>query len=368
MAAGARRRSCAAAPDPRWRRPSSRLLCGSRLMGQIGQYSHPAQAMDHRVSPTLDQRIRFCTSSDGARIAYATSGRGPPLVKAANWLSHLELDSSSPVWRHWIRELSRDHTLVRYDERGCGLSDWDIDEFSLDAWVPGSRSRGGRPGARAIPAARHLAGRPHRDRVRHPPSRAREPTHPLRHLRQGSSAPGASEREREERELMLRMIRLGWGKDHDAFRQVFTRLFIPEGTPEQIHWFNELQRVSATPENAARIVRAFHMLDVRDAGAPPGPHPTLVLHGTEDLRIPFNEGRLLASTIPVPLRAARGRNHSCSRASRRGPAFCGRSGLPRRGADPSDDRAAASIPRPGGRRRGSRPYSTRWSTSRPPIA
>ena len=87
------------------------------------------------MSAALDQTIRFCTSADGARIAYATVGSGPPLVKAANWLSHLEFDNNSPVWRHWIRELSRSHTLVRYDERGCGLSDWQVDEFSLDAWV-----------------------------------------------------------------------------------------------------------------------------------------------------------------------------------------------------------------------------------------
>ena len=118
-----------------------------------------------------------------------------------------------------------------------------------------------------------------------------------------------SDREREERELLLELIRVGWGKDHDAFRQVFTRLFIPEGTPEQIHWFNELQRVSATPENAARMCAAFHMLDVREL-VPRLDLPTLVLHATGDLRIPFNEGRLLASMIPgagfVPLES---RNH-----------------------------------------------------------
>jgi len=261
------------------------------------------------MSPALNQRIRFCTSSDGARIAYATSGQGPPLVKAANWLSHLEHDGNSPVWRHWIRELSRDHTLVRYDERGCGLSDWAVDEFSLDAWVRDLEavvddleldhfpllgiSQGG-------PIAIAYA-------IRHPERVSRL-------ILYGSYARGQahrdlSDREREERELLLRLIRVGWGKDHDAFRQVFTRLFIPEGTAEQMHWFNELQRVSATPENAARMCDAFHMLDVRDL-VPRLDLPTLVLHGTGDLRIPFNEGRVLASTIPgaafVPLES---RNH-----------------------------------------------------------
>ena len=82
-----------------------------------------------------EQQIRFCTSTDGVTLAYATVGAGPPLVKAANWLNHLEYDWNTPVWRHWISELSRDHTLIRYDERGCGLSDWNVEQFSLDAWV-----------------------------------------------------------------------------------------------------------------------------------------------------------------------------------------------------------------------------------------
>jgi pimeloyl-ACP methyl ester carboxylesterase/tRNA A-37 threonylcarbamoyl transferase component Bud32 len=265
--------------------------------------------MDDRVSPALDQLIRFCTASDGSRIAYATSGRGPPLVKAANWLSHLEHDGNSPVWRHWIRELSRDHTLVRYDERGCGLSDWTVDEFSLDAWVRDLEAVVDDLELDRFPLLGISQGGPIAIAyaIRHPERVSRLVLY-------GSYSRGQvhreiSDREREERELLLRLIRVGWGKDHDAFRQVFTRMFIPEGTPEQIHWFNELQRVSATPENAARMCAAFHMLDVREL-VPRLDLPTLVLHGTGDLRIPFNEGRLLASTIPgaafVPLES---RNH-----------------------------------------------------------
>ena len=83
----------------------------------------------------MEQRIRLCLAPDGVRLAYAVSGHGPPLVKAANWLSHLDYDWRSPVWRHWMRELSIGHTLVRYDERGCGLSDWDVPDFSFEAWV-----------------------------------------------------------------------------------------------------------------------------------------------------------------------------------------------------------------------------------------
>ena len=145
----------------------------------------------HPVSTTTDQQIRFCTSSDGVGIAYATIGSGPPLVKAANWLSHLEVDGKSPVWRHWIRELSRHNTLVRYDERGCGLSDWNVERVLARGLGPGSRGGGRRARAGAVSAARHLPGRPHRHRVCDPASGAREPSHPVRELRPGGVAPGA---------------------------------------------------------------------------------------------------------------------------------------------------------------------------------
>jgi pimeloyl-ACP methyl ester carboxylesterase/tRNA A-37 threonylcarbamoyl transferase component Bud32 len=261
------------------------------------------------VSSATEQQIRFCTSSDGVGIAYATTGSGPPLVKAANWLSHLEVDGQSPVWRHWIRELSRHHTLVRYDERGCGLSDWNVDEFSLDAWVRDLEAVVDALELERFPLLGISQGGPiaiayatrHPERV----------SHLILHgsYARGVSHRGLSDQERDEREVLLSLIRVGWGKDHPAFRQVFTSLFIPDGTTEQIQWFNELQRVSAKPENAARMCAAFYTLDVR-ALAPQVRAPTLVLHGTGDMRIPFAEGRLLASLIPgarfVPIDS---RNH-----------------------------------------------------------
>jgi pimeloyl-ACP methyl ester carboxylesterase len=254
--------------------------------------------------PLPEQQIRFCTSSDGARIAYATTGTGPPLVKAANWLSHLEFDWNSPVWRHWIRELSRDHTLVRYDERGCGLSDWAAEEFSLDAWVRDLEAVVDRLGLERFPLLGLSQGGPIAIAytVRHPERVSRLILYGS--YSRGRTHRNLSEREREEREVMLRMIAVGWGQDHAAFRQVFTSLFIPGGSPEQVRWFNELQRVSATPENAARIARTFDDLDVQEL-APRLDLPTLVLHASGDLRIPFAEGRRLASLIPgarfVPL-------------------------------------------------------------------
>ena len=294
------------------------------------------------MSTTTDQQIRFCTSSDGVGIAYATIGSGPPLVKAANWLSHLEVDGRSPVWRHWIRELSRHNTLVRYDERGCGLSDWNVEDFSLEAWVRDLEAVVDALELERFPLLGISQGGPiaiayatrHPERVSHL-------------ILYGSYVRGVSHRElsdqdRDERELLLRLIRVGWGKDHPAFRQVFTSLFIPDGTTEQMQWFNELQRVSATPETAARMCAAFFELDVR-ALAPQVRAPTLVLHGTGDMRVPFAEGRLVASLIPgarfVPIES---RNHLILESEPGWPRFVGevRSflGIPLDAAEVSESR------------------------------
>ena len=256
-----------------------------------------------------DQQIRFCAASDGVRLAYAAVGNGPPLVKAANWLSHLEFDWGSPVLRPWLVELSRDHTLLRYDERGCGLSDWEVEDFSLDAWVRDLETVVDAQGLERFPLLGISQGGPiaityaarHPDRVSHL-------------ILYGAYARGRLHRsptpeQLAERELMIDLIRVGWGKDHPAFRQVFTTMFIPEGTQEQNRWMNELQRVSCTPNNAARLLSAFDNLDAQEA-ARRITVPTMVLHGTGDLRVPFSEGRYMASLIPgarfVPLES---RNH-----------------------------------------------------------
>jgi pimeloyl-ACP methyl ester carboxylesterase/tRNA A-37 threonylcarbamoyl transferase component Bud32 len=255
-----------------------------------------------------DQQIRFCRSTDGVRLAYAAVGHGPPLVKAANWLSHLEFDWNSPVWRPWLAELSRHHTLVRYDERGCGLSDWDAD-FSLEAWVQDLETVVDAHGLERFPLLGISQGGPIAITyaVRHPER--------VSHLiLYGSYARGRrrwiqTEQELAEIDLMVEMVRVGWGKDHPAFRQVFTTLFIPDGTPEQFRWMNELQRVTTSPENAVRLLQTLHLLDCRQA-ARQVQVPTLVLHGTGDLRVPFAEGQRLAALIPgsrfVPLES---RNH-----------------------------------------------------------
>lgn len=259
--------------------------------------------------PSAKQQIRFCTSPDGVRIAYATTGRGRPLVKAANWLSHLEYDWNSPVWRHWLMELSRDHSFVRYDERGCGLSDWDVPELSFDSWVRDLETVVDAAAPERFPLLGISQGAPIAIAyaVRHP----ERVSHLVLH---GGYARGRLQRnvtpqQRKEAELMVELAELGWGREDPAFRQFFTTQFIPEGTSEQHRWFNELQRISTSPQNAVRFLRAFRDIDVA-ALAPEVSCPTLILHPTHDARVPFEEGRLLASLIPgarfVPIES---RNH-----------------------------------------------------------
>jgi pimeloyl-ACP methyl ester carboxylesterase/DNA-binding CsgD family transcriptional regulator len=252
----------------------------------------------------MKQQIRFCHSADGVRIAYATTGDGPPLVKAANYLTHLVHDWDGPVWRHWLEGLSQHHTLVRYDERGCGLSDWNVSDLSINAWVQDLE---------AVVDALHLERFPllgisqgasisiayaikHPERVSHL-------------ILYGGYARGRFNRDLTAEEMlqaqtMINAIRIGWGQKNPAFRQLFSTMLMPEGTEAQKDWLNELARISATPENAAQMERSFYEIDVTDL-ARQVTTPTLVLHSRNDASVPFEESRLLAALIPgarfVPL-------------------------------------------------------------------
>ncbi len=264
----------------------------------------PARLAPVPASRSLEQEIRFCRALDGVQIAYATVGEGPPLVKAANWLSHLEYDWQSPIWNHWLVGLARSRKLIRYDERGCGLSDWDVDDMSFAAWVSDLETVVDTLGIERFPllgisqgAAISIA------------YAARHPQRVSHLILYGGYAVGRNIRDdtpeaQEETQVLLDLVRLGWGKEHAAFRQVFTSLFLPDGTAEQVHAFNELQRMSSSPENAARLTEGFGVIDVSEL-ATKLDVPTLVLHARGDLRIPFAEGRRLASLIPgarfVPL-------------------------------------------------------------------
>jgi pimeloyl-ACP methyl ester carboxylesterase/DNA-binding CsgD family transcriptional regulator len=250
------------------------------------------------VLSCMDQKIRFCKDADGVSLAWATSGRGPPLVKAANWLSHLEHDWRSPVWKPMLERLGRHHTIVRYDERGCGLSDRDVDDLSFDAWVRDLETVVDAAGLERFPLLGISQGGPIAIAyaVRHPERVSRL-------ILYGTYARGRLRRDPspaviEEAEMLVRLIEVGWGKDVDAYRRVFASLFWPEASPEELKAFAELQRVSASAETAARIVEGFDRVDVSGL-APAVAVPTLVLHVEGDARIPFEEGRSLASLIPA---------------------------------------------------------------------
>lgn len=257
----------------------------------------------------ITQQIRFCKAQDGARIAMAVVGSGPPLLRTAHWLSHVEFDARSPVWTHWLRELSREHMFIRYDQRGCGLSDLSPPTNSFEAWVSDLEAVVDCLGLRRFPLLGMSQGGAVAIAyaVRHPEK--------VSHLvLYGAYARGMLRREitarqRQEAAVLVDLIQVGWGRDNPAFRQVFTTQFIPGGTPKQHQWFNDLERVSAPPENAAAIVKILHQLDVT-ALAEKIRIPTLVCHARDDARVPFEEGRVLAALIPgarfVPLES---RNH-----------------------------------------------------------
>ena len=255
------------------------------------------------------QHVRFCASRDGTQIAFATSGNGPPLVRAAHWLSHLNLEGQCPLWGPWLSVLARRHTLVRYDGRGCGLSDRDARDFSLERCVEdleaviesAKLSRFVLFGATigGITALAYAARHP--ERVTHLVI--------VGGFSVGRMARNPTPEQIEETELELKAIKLGWASDNPAFRQLFTSLFVPDATPEQARSLNDLMQIATTPNAAIKRLRPYHFVDLREI-AEKVHCPTLVFHSRSDARIPFEQGRALATLIPgarfVPLES---RNH-----------------------------------------------------------
>lgn len=240
--------------------------------------------------------VRYVRASDGVRLALAEAGTGAPLVKAATWLTHLEYDIDSPVWRHWTAFLSDHFRYLRYDERGCGMSDWDIRDLSLERRVLDLETIVDGAG---LTEPFTLLGISQGASV----SIAYAARHPERVARMvlcGGYARGALRRgDDEARRVYEAIISLAtlWGSDNAAFRQVFTSRFIPEGTDEQLRWFNELCRRTTAPELAGPLLRVRAETDVttllKDVRT-----PTLVLHGRHDAVVPLAEGRFLAAEIP----------------------------------------------------------------------
>jgi pimeloyl-ACP methyl ester carboxylesterase/DNA-binding CsgD family transcriptional regulator len=255
------------------------------------------------------QQIRFCTSRDGARIAYATCGAGPPVVWVAHWVHHLRFDSDSAVWGPWLSSLTRRHSLIRYDFRGCGLSDRERIQFSFEKLVEDLEAVVEAAGLKRFVLFGNAGGGAivMTYAVRHP----EQVSHLVLYgcFTRGRVARSATPEQVEEAETRLKMIELGWPNDTPAFGQFFTSLHIPDATPDQFRSYNDLLRLTTSPANAVALLRTFHRVDVRSI-VPQVRCPTLVLHARQDAINPFEEGRSLAALIRgarfVPLES---RNH-----------------------------------------------------------
>jgi pimeloyl-ACP methyl ester carboxylesterase/DNA-binding CsgD family transcriptional regulator len=246
---------------------------------------------------TSPQRIRYLRASDGVRLAWADVGSGPVLVKASNWLTHLEFDWESPVWKHWVRFFSARFRLIRYDHRGCGMSDRSVADLSFERMIADLESVVEAAAPKAPVALLGLsAGAPVCAAYA-----ARHPERVSRLVLYGGYARGWSHRPdaggQREHEAMIELTRSWWGRDNPAFRQLFTSRFVPEGTREQLEWWNELCRKSTTPETAAALLRALGDIDVLELLRAVRV-PTLIAHCREDVVVPLGAGRQLATEIP----------------------------------------------------------------------
>jgi len=249
----------------------------------------------------VHQRIHIARTPDDVCLAWTRSGpadgrAGPTLVKASNWLTHVRRDPDSPVWRHWLAFLGGYYDYVRFDERGCGQSDREVADVSDRHWLSDLETvvdaagldrpfvlLGMSQGSAAC--VRYCLAHP--ERV-------------SKLVLYGGYARGAAVRggtNQEHYRAVMEMVRLGWGRDNPVFRQAFTARFVPQGTHEQLDWFNELCRETVTPDMALRLLEARGSTDIT-ALLPQVRVPTLVLHARHDEVVPFSEGRALASAIP----------------------------------------------------------------------
>jgi pimeloyl-ACP methyl ester carboxylesterase len=248
------------------------------------------------ITPLPRQDVRFSVTEDGVRLAWASIGDGPPLVKASNWLTHLDFEWGSPIWQHWWTELSKHHRLIRYDERGNGMSQRDVPDVSFDTWVRDLEtvvdaagldrfsllgiSRGG---SIAIAYA-----------VKHPERVSKLVLYgafPVGIYHYGNPE------ELEARRALISLTRLGWGHHNPAFCRMFTNRFMPNATPVHENWFDDLQRMSTSAENAARLMEVDSNIDVRRF-LRQVQVPTLVVHCDRDLVVSSEHGRQLAAEIP----------------------------------------------------------------------
>jgi pimeloyl-ACP methyl ester carboxylesterase/DNA-binding CsgD family transcriptional regulator len=257
----------------------------------------------------MEQRVQFCRAPDGVRLAYAVHGDGPVLLRAGTWLTHLEYDWRSPLWRHWLSELGRASTVVRYDERGCGMSERELGDhgLSLDAWVADLEAVADAAGAERFDLWGISQGAAIAVEFA-----ARHPRRVRRLVLFGGYARGRARRGatgRAEAEVRARLVATAWGSPDPAFRRRFAQLLMQDATEAEIEPIEELQRRSATAPTAARIMAARAELDVSRSAAQVTA-PTLVLHAHDDALVPLAAGVELAELIPgAELVVLDGRNH-----------------------------------------------------------
>jgi pimeloyl-ACP methyl ester carboxylesterase/DNA-binding CsgD family transcriptional regulator len=243
------------------------------------------------------QRVRYVRSRDGVKLAWAEAGSGPALIKAANWLTHLGYDLESPVWRHWVRFFADNFHFIRHDERGCGMTDWNVGDVTMERWVEDLEAviDAAQPkepftllGISQGAATCVIYALKHPERV-------------SKLILYGAYARGVYRRDDHDRRRMYRamtdLIQLGWGSDNPTFIQVFTSRFIPGGTDEQLDWFNDLCRKTTSADLAERLLEARAAVDITSMLADVQT-PTLVLHSRGDEVVPIAEGRILAAGIP----------------------------------------------------------------------
>lgn len=283
---------------------------GYRFCAPVTQSTSPGAPVAVAPQPPESasrQEIRFCVTSDNVRLAYSTVGSGHPLVKVATCFNHLSFEWESPIWQHWVRDLAQGHSIVRYDGRGNGLGQWDVEDVCFDAWV------------RDLETVVDSAGLDSFALMGHSQGGAIAIAYAMRHPERvshlvlcGAYARGVNHREHPDaiavRLALEILVEVNWGKSNPSFFQLVTNLYIPEkATPEDQRWFKDLQTISVSPANLVKFMRACDEINVRPL-LPSLTVPTLVFHSDRDKVAPPEEGRILAAEIPgarfVPLASA----------------------------------------------------------------
>jgi pimeloyl-ACP methyl ester carboxylesterase/DNA-binding CsgD family transcriptional regulator len=243
------------------------------------------------------QSIRLTKSADGTTIAWAEAGSGPPLVKASNWLTHLEHDAESPIWRHWIQFFAQNYRFVRYDERGCGMSERDVAELSMDRSAEdlGAVIEAAKPKSPFVLVGISQGGCA---AIRYAVTYPQQVSHLVLYGAYAQGRAKQSDREAEDAQrARIALTRTGWGQNNPVYRQLFTSRFVPGASDEQIRWFNDLCRTTATAQMAARIME-FRMHVEETEWLPRVSVPTLILHARGDEAVSPAQSRLLAARIP----------------------------------------------------------------------